>query len=73
MTLRRARGFVLRIARRRAAAILAGIALALPAAWLRFSGLLDAWWVEGACLIAIATGAALVWTGIVGARPDWIE
>jgi hypothetical protein len=73
MTLRRTRGFVLRLARRRAAAIAAGLALAAPAAWVQLSGRFDVWWISGVCLIAGATGAALVWTGLVGARPDWIE
>jgi hypothetical protein len=73
MALRRARGFVLRLARRRAAALLTGVALAAPAAWIRFSGDYGAWWVEGLCLIAIATGVALLWTGMVGLRPDWHE
>jgi hypothetical protein len=73
MTWRRARGFVLRLARRRAAAILGGLALAAPAVWLQFSEPFEAWWIDGVCLIAGATGAALIWTGLVGARPDWVD
>jgi hypothetical protein len=73
MTWRRARGFVLRLARRRGAAIFAGLVLAAPAVWLQFSEQFAAWWIDGVCLIAGATGAALIWTGLVGARPDWID
>ena len=73
MMWRRARGFVLRLVRRRRAAILAGLALALPAVWIQFSGRFDAWWVEGLCLIAGATGAAFLWTGVTGVKPDWID
>ena len=31
------------------------------------------WWAGGAALVAGATGAALLWTGLVGATPDWID
>jgi hypothetical protein len=71
--LRRARGALLRLVRRRALAITVGAALALPAAWLELSGRYDAWWVSGLSLILGATGIALLWTGFMGARPDWID
>jgi hypothetical protein len=71
--MRRARGFLLRLARRRALAIVVGLALAAPAAWLEFGGRSDAWWVEGLGLVLGATGVALIWTGLTGARPDWID
>lgn len=71
--LKRARGVLLRLIRRRWPAVAAGAALAAPAAWLQLSGRYDAWWAEGLSLVAGATGAALLWTGIVGLRPDWID
>ncbi len=73
MPLRRARGFILRLVRRRRAALVAGLALAAPAAWLEFGGATDAWWVDGLSLILGATGIALVWAGVVGVTPDWID
>jgi hypothetical protein len=71
--LRRARGWLLRLVRRRAAAIAVGATLAIPAAWIEFSGRYDAWWVGGLALVLGATGAALLWTGIAGPSPDWID
>jgi hypothetical protein len=71
--LRRLRGMVLRLARRRRVAISIGLLLAIPSAWVEFSGRLDAWWIDGMALVAGATGLALVWTGITGVAPDWIE
>ena len=71
--LRRARGLLLRLVRRRAAALAVGAALALPAAWLEWSGRYDAWWVGGLSLILGATGIALFWTGLTGVPPDWID
>ena len=38
MALRRARGFLLRLVRRRTLAIMTGLALAVPAGWVEFSG-----------------------------------
>jgi hypothetical protein len=29
--------------------------------------------MEGASLVIGATGLALIWTGLTGASPDWIE
>jgi hypothetical protein len=71
--LRRARGAVLRIVRRRSLSIVLGLLLAGAAAWIQFFGRFDAWWVEGLSLVAGATGVALLWNGITGTRPDWIE
>jgi hypothetical protein len=73
MALRRARGFLLRLVRRRALAIMVGLALGLPAAWVEFSGRYDAWWVEGLALVLGATGLAILWTGLTGASPDWVD
>ncbi|OFV91161.1 MAG: hypothetical protein A3G76_16670 [Acidobacteria bacterium RIFCSPLOWO2_12_FULL_65_11] len=71
--LRRARGVILRLVRRRVAAITVGAAFAGPAAWLEWSGRYDAWWVGGLSLILGATGVALLWTGVAGLPPDWID
>ncbi len=73
MTLRRARGFVLRLVRRRQLALLVGLALAGPAAWVEFSGRYGAWWMEGLALVVGATGLAIFWTGLTGASPDWTD
>ena len=73
MLFRRARGLLLRVVRRRVLASLVGIALVVPAAWIEVSGRSDAWWVEGLALIGAATGLALLWTGVNGTSPDWIE
>ena len=73
MALRRARGALLRLVRRRPLAIAVGAALAALAAWLEASGLAGAWWVGGPGLILGATGAALIWTGVTGVRPDWVD
>jgi len=73
MALRRARGLLLRLVRRRTAAIVAGLVLAVPAGWVELSGRYDAWWVEGLSLVVGATGLAILWTGLTGASPDWID
>jgi hypothetical protein len=70
---RRTRGVLLRLAGRRAAALVVGVALAAPAAWLEFSGRVDAWWADGLGLVLGATGLAFVWMGVSGRRPDWLE
>lgn len=54
-------------------AVLAGVVLLTPAVWIEFSGHLDAWWAQGLALALGATGVALVWSGVVGTRPDWID
>ena len=71
MLLRRARGAILRIVRRRPLAIVIGAVLAGPPVWLEMRGGSDAWWLDGLSLVAGATGAALIWTGLTGPRPDW--
>ena len=73
MPLRRARGLVLRLVRHRSIAVLGGVALVAPGAWIEFSGRVDAWWAQGLALVLGATGVALIWTGWLGNRPDWID
>lgn len=70
---RRSRGALLRLTRKRTLAAALGIGLAAPAAWVQF-GMVDApWWLEGLSLIIGATGVALFWAGAIGGRPDWTE
>ena len=73
VTLRRLRGALLRLVRSRALSAALGFALAAPAAWVQFSGRSGVWWVEGLSLVAGASGLALIWTGMVGLGPDWID
>jgi hypothetical protein len=69
--LRRARGALLRLVRRRAAAALVGAALFLPAGWVEFHGGSTIWWLNGLALVVAATGLALLWTSLTGIPPDW--
>jgi len=64
---------ILRLVRQRALAILVGLALALPAAWVEFSGRYDMWWAQGLALVLGASGLAILWTGLTGASPDWVD
>jgi hypothetical protein len=73
MAVRRARGVILRIVRRRPLSIALGTVLAAPAVWLECGGGSAAWWLDGLGLLLGATGAALVWTGLTGPRPDWVD
>ncbi len=73
MSLRRVRGVLLRLVRRRLLVILVGLSLAVPSAWIEWSGRPMPWWAGGVALVAGATGVALVWTGLSGERPDWID
>lgn len=69
----RARGRLLRLARKPALAALLGALLAVPSVWIEWSGRYDAWWVQGIALVAGATGLALLWTALTGVPPDWVE
>ena len=73
MPLRRFRGFVLRLVHRRLLAIACGLVLLVPSAFANLSGRWEAWWVDGLSLVVGATGIALVWTGVTGAAPDWVD
>lgn len=73
MALRRVRGAILRLVRRRALAIAVGCVLAAPAIWAELFSRSDAWWIDGLALVFGATGLALIWTGMTGASPDWVD
>jgi hypothetical protein len=73
MRFRRGRGLLLRLVKRRAAAVLVGLVLIVPAAWIECAARVDQWWLEGLALIAGATGVAFLWTGVRGVTPDWID
>ena len=73
MALRRLRGMLLRLVRRRAPAITIGLLLVVPAAWVEFSGRYDAWWMQGVALVVGASGLAILWTGLTGPSPDWVD
>jgi hypothetical protein len=70
---RRIRGALLRLARRRALSITLGLLMAAPAAWVEFSGRPSYWWIDGAALVVGATGLALLWAGLRGPGPDWVD
>jgi hypothetical protein len=70
---RRVRGALLRLVRRRGVSITIGLALVAPSAWIEFSGHYSSWWIEGGALVTGATGLALLWTGLTGLSPDWVE
>ena len=72
-SIRRARGAVLRIVRRRTLSIILGLVLIVFAGWLEFWARVDASWVEGVALVGGAIGIALLWNAIAGATPDWVE
>ena len=71
--LRRSRGLLLRLVRRRVLSVLLGLALIVPAALVEFEWIDAPWWMGGVALIAGATGIALAWTGLTGVSPDWVE
>jgi hypothetical protein len=73
LRLRRVRGVLLRVVRRRLWAIGCGLALAVPGGWVQARGGAGAWWAEGLALVALATGIALIWSGLTGPRADWVE
>ena len=71
---RRVRGSVLRLARRRPAGLAAGAALLLPSAAVAVVDFpWESWFTDGLGLVALATGAALVVAALGGRRPDWVD
>jgi hypothetical protein len=73
MALRRVRGAILRLVRRRAVAVAVGCGLAAPAIWAELFSRSETWWIDGLALVCGATGLALIWTGMTGASPDWVD
>jgi hypothetical protein len=71
--MRRARGAMLRLVRKRRLAMALGLAMIVPAAWVEFGAGDVSWWAEGLGLIGGATGIAVFWTGLTGGSPDWVE
>ena len=53
--------------------VFVGVLVAAWTAWIELAARVDAWWIEGLALVAGATGLAFLWTGLTGARPDWID
>jgi hypothetical protein len=74
MRARRLRGWLLRLVLNRPLAVSLGAALATPAAIVLSR---DFRWesaiTDGMALVMFATGVALMWAGLTGRRPDWIE
>lgn len=73
MALRRARGALLRLVRRRPLAIAVGTVLIAPAAWVELVADAGPWWMQGLALVLGATGLALIYAALAGIKPDWIE
>jgi hypothetical protein len=71
--MRRTRGILLRLVRRRALSMTLGLLLIVPAAWVEFWSATATWWLQGLSLVVGATGLALFWTGLTGPSPDWVE
>jgi hypothetical protein len=71
--MRRSRGMLLRLVRRRPLSMLLGVLLMTPAAWVEFFDPDARWWMQGLALVIGATGIALFWTGLTGPSPDWVE
>jgi hypothetical protein len=72
-SLRRLRGLLLRLVRRRLRSIAVGLLLVSPAVWVQSAVEQPAWWLQGLVLASSATGIALIWSGLVGVPPDWEE
>ena len=73
MPVKRLRGLLLRLVRRRLAAGVLGAAMLSLAIWLELGTRWSAWWVDGLSLVSGATGAAFLWTSLAGPRPDWVD
>jgi hypothetical protein len=71
--MRRTRGALLRLVRKRGLSMTLGVALVVPAAWVEFVASNAPWWLQGLSLVVGATGLALFWTGLTGPSPDWVE
>ena len=54
-------------------ALAVGLLLAVPALWIELGESGDAWWLSGVALVMGATGLALIWTGLTGVPPDFVD
>ena len=73
-TLRRVRGGILRLARSRPAALVAGLLCVIPVVVVsRADYVWESWITDGLSLVGLGTGAALIVTAFAGRRPDWVE
>ena len=71
---KRARGWLLRLVLKRPVAIVLGLVLVAPSAWLLMQDLpWETPMTDGLGLIFGATGIAFLAAGIGGRRPDWID
>jgi len=72
--IRRLRGALLRFTQRRLLATISGLAIASPGIILLF---FDYIWetgvTDGLALIVLATGLSLVFIGLMGRQPDWVD
>jgi ABC-type transport system involved in cytochrome c biogenesis permease component len=50
-----------------------GLVMIGPSAYIQFGSRFDTWWLEGLSLVVGATGLALLWTGLTGVGPDWVD
>ena len=50
-----------------------GLVLAVPCAWIEFSGRYHACWVQGLALVVGATWPSFSWPGMTGPRPDSVD
>ena len=74
LTLRRARGFLLRAVFARGAGAIVGSILLGCSLLLLFSDYKwESWFSDGLSLVAGATGVALLVSAVGGRRPDWID
>jgi len=69
----RVRGTLLRTVRRRSLSVAIGALLVAPAVWVEVASAGIPWWVEGVSVVLGGTGAALIWAGVRGPKPDWID
>ena len=72
LTIRRVRGALLRLARARRVAVVAGATLLAPSVWLLMADFIwESWLSDGFGLVLGATGTAIILAGLGGHRPDW--
>jgi hypothetical protein len=71
---RRLRGWLLRFVLNRPLAGAVGLALMAPGLWLlAYDYAWESGVTDGLSLLAVASGAALAWSGLSGRREDWVD